>query len=100
MLTIPNNHNENCGPPPVINYDDCEFLSYFQTPYGDQWIAVRKRGPGQRALLYGGDLGWEYSVELSEALSELVLSMAEIGWIVACLDVVRLIDKAYASRKV
>jgi len=63
ILTVRNQHVDRAP-----NFDQMiekgDYVSYFESEIGDQWIFIRKRG-ADHATVYGGDIGWE-GVKVSE----------------------------------
>ena len=63
ILTVRNQHVDSAP-----NFDQMieegDYVSYFESELGDQWIFIRKRG-ADHATVYGGDIAWE-GVKVSE----------------------------------
>lgn len=55
LLTIENHHVDET---PELVVGEADYVSYFQTEIGDQWVFVRRAGDAH-GTVYGGDLGWE-----------------------------------------
>ncbi len=84
LLVIDNAHVADCGSPPSINASD-EYIGYFENPFGEQWIFIGDPQTG-KALLRGGDVGWEREINISleSPCPDIVLGEPEKMWIVTC----------------
>jgi len=85
LLTIANRHPAPCGAPPSLALKD-EFVSYFESHSGDQWVFVGDRATGDAAL-YGGDVEWPaaHPVSKEDPFPGFALQDAERLWLITCL---------------
>lgn len=85
VIHVRNRHFPSCGSPPAIEAGSSSYVSYFEGPYGDQWVVEidRKAGTG---ILRGGDIGWDEPVTLHDDNLEggLILGDEEFRWLAAC----------------
>jgi len=82
LLTIENNHFDDCGKPPVVSPDD--YVGYFQNSFGEQWIFTFDRQT-RTGTLYGGDIGWDEPCKVVGGLvMEVFLRQPEALWLQAC----------------
>ena len=84
LLEIDNAHIADCGPPPSINAED-KYIGYFENSVGEQWVFIGDRQTG-KALIHGGDIGWEdgKSVSLECPCPDIILAEPEKTWVVSC----------------
>jgi hypothetical protein len=86
LFQVENVHSPKCGKPPAIPSlgHGRYYHAYFQSTYDDQWLFQYDRTK-KKALLYGGDIGWENPVEiLPGGAVDLTLSTEERLWLAAC----------------
>ena len=99
ILTIYNNHTDNCGEPPTVdNTDSNHYCGYLQNERGEQWFFPYDYGTG-RGLLRGGDAGWDknFAVVNGRAVG-LILNIYEQQWLTACWNAATVLRKSNASR--
>lgn len=58
IVTIQNKHTEGCGTPPSLDFDNADYLSYFEDEYGEQHVFVYYNDHGA-AKHFLADAGWE-----------------------------------------
>jgi hypothetical protein len=74
ILTVRNRH-VNKAPNFDQMIEETDYVSYFESELGDQWIFIRKRG-ADHAMVYGGDIAWE-GVKVSEQTAEQIRETLE-----------------------
>lgn len=68
---------------------DCDFLSYFQAPNGEQWICYLKKDE-DTVFVVGSDFGWDSPMRLMAIVTGPIgLNQAERAWITACFEAVK-----------
>jgi hypothetical protein len=84
LLEIDNVHGAGCGLPPSIDAAD-KYVGYFENPHGEQWVFIGDSRTG-KAVLRGGDCGWEreYKLSLKSPCPDTILNEPEKMWIITC----------------
>ena len=85
LLTIHNHHTAACGDAPSVTSESGNpYIGYFENPFGEQWIFTFDR-KSKRAVLRGGDAGWETAFEVVDGgVANLILGEEERVWLQAC----------------
>lgn len=76
VAIIKNGHVSGCGEPPNLNSEDFDYLGYFTSNLGDQFILVREKRPDRLGpfKVYCGDAGWGKCFESKEGVSRITPS--------------------------
>jgi len=84
LLEIDNVHATDCGPPPSLDATD-KYVGYFENPHGEQWVFLGDPKTG-KAVIRGGDVGWEtkYELSLKSPCPNTILNEPEKMWIITC----------------
>ena len=86
LFSVRNKQSAASGEPPQIDANSPgRYHAYFENALGEQLIFVYDY-EADTAMLYHGDLGWEYpqTVEEGGLLPDVVLDDAEMLWLRAC----------------
>ena len=85
LLIVHNQHVPGCGEPSRVTSGDGDlYIGYFENPFGEQWVFTYDR-QSRRAVLRGGDAGWETEFEVIDGgVAGLVLGEEELTWLRAC----------------
>lgn len=98
ITTIYNQHIEDCGSPPSIQFEEYEYVSYFENAHGEQSIFLFDADK-MEVIVYVADAGWDNPVKIPgsdlvkngspEGISQgIVPSEAEIKWLQACKEAI------------
>lgn len=100
ICTIVNKHIEECGQPPQFDFDDFDYVSYFENTHGEQSIFLYD-GDENEVIVYLADAGWENPQVLPgkwliennlpsmDADEGLVPDSSETTWLKACKSAVQ-----------
>jgi hypothetical protein len=100
ICTIINKHVEDCGEPPLFDFDDFSYVSYFENEHGEQSLFLYDSDEDE-IIVYVADADWENPQILkgqwvldNELPSEdedvgILLSSNEKLWLKACKNAIR-----------
>jgi hypothetical protein len=85
ILTIYNEHSEQCGKPPSFsNEAPGVYIGYFENFFGEQWIFTFDRET-RVATMRGGDVDWEKEYVVRDGrVAGLIFGKEELVWLAAC----------------
>jgi hypothetical protein len=86
VLVVRNVHSGQCGSPPRLASDPKGkiYVAQFTDGSGDQWV-LKIDPEAEKAIVVGGDTGWDNKFDLADVLSGECLVAAEVHlWIEAC----------------
>jgi len=86
IFTIDNGHISSCGKIPEIDKKN-KYLGYYENEHGEQFFFIGDYN-NKKAIIYGGDFGWDEKIEISSNMieSNYIFSESEIIWISHCFS--------------
>ena len=75
ILTIHNNHIEECGTPPTLTLGDGKWTCYFENVHGEQFVMQFDRNT-DICYLWSGDVGWEEELRVEEFRGRVIVRFA------------------------
>jgi len=100
ICSIINKHIDECGQPPQFDFDEYEYVSYFENSHGDQSLFLYD-STNNDVIIYLADAGWENPQKLpGHSLLENTISANDIDigilpddsekmWLKACKSAVQ-----------
>ena len=85
LLQIRNHHAASSGDPPIVAGEETNvYIGYFENAFGEQWVFTFDRDT-RRAVLRGGDIGWNTEIQVKNGAAEgVILRSEESAWLQAC----------------
>jgi len=81
VLTVINNHVEECGKPPGLTTGKGHYTAYFENLEGEQLVFQYNRKE-HKCVLWHGDLGWDKPQDVKDGIvPDIILSREEKIWL-------------------